>query len=58
MTSTPDKSRLQNAMSAACEVAKQQGLKFDEAIALQDRSNLVIKAKKKYVAIAVYLIAL
>lgn len=42
MTSTSDKSRLENSINAACEVARQQGLKFDEAVVLQDRSNLVI----------------
>ncbi|MBE9210964.1 phosphotransferase [Nostoc sp. LEGE 06077] len=42
MTSPSEKSRLQNAINAACAVAKQQGLKFAEAVVLQDRSNLVI----------------
>ncbi|WP_341531340.1 aminoglycoside phosphotransferase family protein (plasmid) [Nostoc sp. UHCC 0302] len=42
MTSTPDKSRLENSINAACKVARQQGLKFDQAVVLQDRSNLVI----------------
>lgn len=42
MTSPQEKSRLQNAINAACEVAKQQGLKFDEAVVLQDKSNLVV----------------
>lgn len=42
MTNTPNNSRVENAINAACEVAKQQGLKFNQAIALQDRSNLVI----------------
>ncbi|MCC5637687.1 aminoglycoside phosphotransferase family protein [Nostoc sp. CHAB 5844] len=42
MTSPSEKSRLKNAINAACEVAKQQGLKFDEAVVLQDRSNLVV----------------
>ncbi|AFY41373.1 aminoglycoside phosphotransferase family protein [Nostoc sp. PCC 7107] len=42
MTSTPERSRLENAINAACAVAKQQGLNFAEAVILQDRSNLVI----------------
>lgn len=42
MTSPSEKFRLKNAINAACEVAKQEGLKFDQAVVLQDKSNLVV----------------
>ncbi|WP_224089050.1 phosphotransferase [Nostoc sp. MS1] len=42
MSAKSDKSRLEIAINAACVVARQQNLKFDETVILQDRGNLVI----------------